>query len=209
VTQLIILGAGGHGAVVAEAAVLSGNWSDVAFWDDSLDTGTIVVGCPVIGDTSLAEGGIESDCHYFVAFGDNEERSTALALLEEYGATIARILHPSAVISPTAIVGNGTVVCAGAVVNARANIGSGAIVNTSASVDHDCNLGRSVHVSPGANLAGGVTVGDESWVGIGASIREGVSIGSNCIVGAGSAVLSDVESGQTVAGVPARKIGDG
>ena len=208
-TQLIILGAGGHGAVVAEAAVLSGEWRDVAFRDDSLDMGTIVVGCPVIGNTSLTEGGIESDCYYFVAFGDNKKRSTVLALLEECGATIAKILHPSAVVSPTAVIGKGTIVCAGAVVNARAIIGSGSIINTSASVDHDCQLGHSVHISPGANLAGDVSVGDESWVGIGASIREGVSIGSNCIVGAGSAVLSDIEPGQTVAGVPARKIGDG
>jgi len=209
VTQLIILGAGGHGAAVAEAAVLNGEWNAVVFRDDSLDKGTIVVGCPVTGDTSVTEGGIERDCYYFVAFGDNKKRSTALALLEEYGATIAKIIHPSAVVSPTAIIGKGTVVCAGAVINARAKIGSGSIINTSASVDHDCKLGQFVHISPGANLAGGVSVGDESWVGIGASIRDGVSIGSNCIVGAGSAVLSDIEPGQTVAGVPARKIGDG
>jgi acetyltransferase-like isoleucine patch superfamily enzyme len=77
-------------------------------------------------------------------------------------------------------------------------------VNTGATVDHDCMLGNYVHISPGAHLAGYVVVGDRSWIGIGASVRDGAVIGSDCIIGAGATVLSDVASGQTVVGLPAR-----
>jgi len=208
-TQLFILGAGGHGAVVAEAAVLSKKWSAVVFLDDKVDNGTDVVGCLVVGDTTITKEQLGADGQYFVAIGDNNQRAAVLTSIEEQGATLAQVIHPNAVVSQSAIIERGTVICAGAVINARARIGSGSIINTCASIDHDCVLGQSVHVSPGAHLAGGVTVGDESWIGIGAVVRGGISIGSNCVIGAGSAVVADVESGKTVAGVPAKNIGNG
>jgi len=209
VNQLYILGAGGHGAVVAEAAVLSQHWESVSFLDDNADQGVLVVDCPVIGKTSMWLDLVSVGCEFFVAIGHNGKRDEILSSIEEHGGALAIITHPNAVISPSAIIELGVVICAGAVINPRARIGRGSIINTSASIDHDCVLENAAHISPGARLAGGVTVGARTWVGIGAVVREGVSIGSDCIVGAGAAVVVDIESGQTVVGVPAAPLKHG
>jgi len=203
VTRLFILGAGGHGAVVAEAAILSKKWVSVELLDDNADPGIPVVGCSVIGKISNWSDFVGRNCEFFVAIGNNEQRDELLSSIEKRGGALATITHPSAVISPSANVEPGVVVCAGAVVNPRARVGRGTIVNTAASVDHDCALGNATHVSPGAHLAGRVTVGARTWIGIGAVVSEGVTIGSDSVVGAGAAVVSDVDSSQTVVGVPA------
>jgi sugar O-acyltransferase (sialic acid O-acetyltransferase NeuD family) len=202
-TRLIILGAGGHGAVVAEAAILSRRWDLVRFLDDNLEEGESVVDCSVIGKISVWPELLAEDNHFFVAIGNNERRDQLLASIEQKGGGLAHITHPGAVVSPSAVIEPGTVICGGAVINARTSVGRGAIVNTCASIDHDCTLGRSVHISPGAHLGGSVAIGNKTWVGIGAVVKDGISIGSDCIVGAGAAVVSDVKDGSTVIGVPA------
>ena len=202
-TRLIILGAGGHGAVVAEAAILSQEWESVGFLEDNPSKGTEVVGCPVLGNMSLLTKFLDGDYEIFVGLGDNQQRSEVVSSIEEQGGVLANIVHPSSVVSPSVSIGAGSVVLAGAVINARASLDRGCIVNTCASIDHDCVIGRSVHISPGAHLAGCVTVGSNSWIGIGASVKEGINIGKNAIIGAGAAVVSDVDDGATVVGVPA------
>lgn len=206
-TQLIILGAGGHGAVVAEIAIASSKWDGVSFVDDDLDEQALVVGCPVLGDSNLLPEILQGDYQIFVAIGNNQKRDENLSSIEELGGVLANVVHPNAVVSPSAFVDLGTVICAGAVINARTRIGRGSIVNTGASVDHDCVLGRAVHVSPGVHVAGNVSIGDRSWLGVGAAVIDGISIQSDCIVGAGAAVIDDVESGQTIVGVPANPLG--
>ena len=203
-TRLIIVGAGGHGSVLAEAAVLSKIWSSVCFVDDRQDCDASVVGFPVLGSTELLGELVDEETRFFVAIGQNRYRDEALSSIREQGGSLANVIHPAAVVSPSALVESGTGICAGAVVNARASIGRGSIINTSATIDHDCILGCAVHISPGAHLAGGVTVGDRSWIGIGAVVKEGISIGDDCVVGAGASVVEDVGSGMTVVGVPAR-----
>lgn len=202
-TQLVILGAGGHGAVVAEAAVASDHWESVGFLEDNPEKGDSVVGCPIIGKTTAWPDFVANDRVFLVAMGDNRQRDEVLSELEKQGAALASILHPSAVISPSASIGAGSAVLAGAVINARAILGRGCILNSCASIDHDCVLGKAVHISPGAHVAGGVTIGNHSWIGLGASIKEGIVIGANAVVGAGAAVISDVEDDAIVGGVPA------
>jgi sugar O-acyltransferase (sialic acid O-acetyltransferase NeuD family) len=207
-TQLIIIGAGGHGAVVAEAAALSREWSSIAFLDDNPCRGAEVVGCAVLGTTSELEKLIASgpNFEFFAALGDNRHRQEILLSIEELGGVLAKIVHPNSVISPSARIGAGTVVCAGAVISARAEIARGCIVNNAASIDHDCVLGNAVHISPGAHLAGDVTIGDRSWIGIGASVKEGINIGRDAIVGSGAAVVDDVPDSVVTTGVPARPL---
>ncbi len=202
-TQLIIIGAGGHGAVVAEAAILSQEWNSIRFLEDDPSRGTEIVGCPIVGKTTLFAEFLGDDYEFFVALGDSQLRDKILSSIEARGGTLAKIVHPSSVVSASASIDAGSVILAGAVINARATLGRGCIVNTCASIDHDCVIGRFVHISPGAHLAGCVTVGSNSWVGIGASVKEGINIERNAIVGAGAAVVSDVDDGATVVGVPA------
>lgn len=205
-TALVVLGAGGHGAVVAEAAVASGDWDTVGFLDDAAETGQTVVGCSVLGELDSLSDFVDRDCRFLVALGNNKARGEYAGSIEGNGGVLARVIHPGAIVSPSASIGPGCVVFAGAVINARAVVNKGAIVNTCASVDHDCVVGEFVHISPGAHVAGNVSIGNRSWLGIGAAVREGVSIGSDCVVGAGASVVSDIESGQIVAGVPARPL---
>ena len=188
-SRLIIIGKGGHGMVASEIATI-----DCLFLDDEQQEG--VAG--KIDELDLIQ---QDGDKVFVAIGDNKTRHA----ISQNVAPLAILVHPSAVVSQTAIIGEGTIVCAGAVIQAGAEIGKGCIINTGATVDHDCKLGDCVHISPGAHLGGNVSVGCCTWIGINASVNHGISIGERAIVGAGAAVVSDVVSDATVMGVPARE----
>jgi len=207
VSRLVILGAGGHGAVVADAAELMQRWSTIVFLDDKLPAGENVVGHDLVGDRSELPQLIgEEDTEVFVAVGDNMTRLQLCLSIEQQGARLATVVHPHAHVSRSATIGEGTILCAGAIVNARISIASCCIINTGATIDHDCNIGTAVHISPGAVLAGGVTVEDLAWVGMGATINDGLRIGEGAIVGASAAVINNVQAGSKVVGVPARPI---
>lgn len=203
--RLAILGASGHGKVVADTAECCG-WQAVEFFDDAWPEFQCNGAWPVAGDTAQLLARLAQFDGVLVAIGNNRIRQAKLLELQAAGACPTILIHPSATVSRHARLGAGSVVFAGAVVNADAQIGQGAILNTGCSVDHDCLLGDAVHVSPGARLAGGVQVGDLSWIGIGASVRQLVRIGSRVMVGVGAAVVADVADDLTVAGVPARAL---
>jgi len=205
-SRLLIVGAGGHGCVVADAAEASGRWSEIQFVDSAFPQLERVLEWPVVdnGDT-LAQFRGRVDAA-IVALGQNDLRMQLLTVLEEADIPLATIVHPAACVSRYADLGEGTVVLAGSVVNARARMGRGCIVNTGSTVDHDCELADGVHIAPGAHLAAHVVVGRCSWVGVGAAVRENMAIGENVVVGAGAAVVRDVAEGAVVAGVPTKPI---
>lgn len=200
--KLALLGASGHGKVVADCAELCG-WDTVVFFDDAWPTRQENGRWPVLGDTAALLASLSDYDGVLVSIGHCRVRQEKLALLTAAGARIPTLVHPTAVISRYATLGVGTVVFAGVVVNVDARVGDGCILNTGCTVDHDCVIGACVHVSPGANLAGGVTVGDRSWVGIGSAVRQYLTIGSDVMVGVGAAVVSNIPDGATVVGVPA------
>jgi sugar O-acyltransferase (sialic acid O-acetyltransferase NeuD family) len=203
--RLAILGASGHGKVVADTADSCG-WKVIEFFDDAWPQVTSIGIWPVVGTTQDLLRRVKEFEGVLVAIGNNKVRRSKIDELKASGAHLPVLIHPSSTISRFASIGSGTVVFASAVVNADATVGEGAILNTGSSVDHDCVLGVCVHISPGARLAGAVRVGDGSWVGIGACVRQMLNIGSNVMVGAGAAVICDISDNMTVAGVPARAI---
>ncbi|HEX4547900.1 acetyltransferase [Pseudomonas sp.] len=203
--KLAVLGASGHGKVVADTAQCSG-WDQVDFYDDAWP-GRVHNGVwHVVGDSAALLARFHEYQGVIVAIGNNAVRSTKLASLSDIDAPIVSLIHPKAFVSQYSSIGPGSVIFAGAVVNADAKIGRGAILNTGCSVDHDCILGDTVHVSPGARLAGAVSVGDRSWVGIGASVKQLITIGCDVVVGSGASVVSNVPDGVIVVGVPAKVI---
>lgn len=201
--RLAILGASGHGKVVADCAELCG-WSEVSFFDDSWPTKQGNGAWSIIGDSRALLDRVRDFDGVLVAIGNNAVREAKLRDLSAKGATLPVLMHPFTTVSRYAQIGAGSVLFAGAVVNVDCRIGMGAIINTGATVDHDCDLGNAVHISPGAHLAGGVCLGDRSWVGIGSSVKQLVRIGHDVVVGAGAAVVSDVPDDRVVTGVPAR-----
>ncbi|MBY6033636.1 acetyltransferase [Marinobacter daepoensis] len=203
--RLAILGASGHGKVVADTAVLSG-WHRVFFFDDAWPGVSENGPWSVIGRTEELVARASEFDGVIVAIGNNAVRSERQHELLAVGFDVVSVIHPSAVISAHAGIGAGSVVFANAVVNACASIGAGCIVNTGAVVEHDCVVGDFSHVSPNAVLAGGVSVGHRVWVGAGASVKQQVVLGDEVTVGMGSAVLRNVPAGHTVVGVPARSV---
>lgn len=201
--RLAILGASGHGKVVADIAELAG-WDEVVFFDDAWPKVKNNSAWSVIGNTADLLASADAFTGVAIAIGNNLVRLEKLKLLREQGIVLPSIIHPQAVISRYATIGEGSVVCAGVVVNADAQIGAGAILNTGCSVDHDCFLADAVHISPGARLAGGSRIGTCTWVGIGAVVRQLISVGAYAVVGAGAVVVKDVPDHVTVVGVPAQ-----
>lgn len=199
--KLAIFGASGHGRVVADVAECCG-W-EVIFFDDATPKQGATLGLPYGGTFIDLLRCKEHFDGAFVAIGNNRIRlDKGLALLAE-GVVVPSLIHPLAIVSRYARVGDASVIMPGSVVNAGACIGFACIVNSSASVDHDCVLEDGVHISPGVRLAGEVFVGKRSWVGVGASVRQQIRIGASAMVAAGAVVIKDVEDNATVAGVPA------
>jgi len=198
---LAIIGAGGHGRVVADAAHASG-WNSIVFFDDNWPNITRIGRWEVVGtyDQLLHSKKYTS---VIVAIGHNKTRFEKSQLLLTKGFTLPSIIHPGAIVSQDATVGFGNVIFAGAVINPNATIGDHCIINTHATIEHDCIIESGVHISPGATLGGGVRVGVLSWVGIGACVRHQTSIGHYVIIGAGAAVVNDISDYSTAIGVPA------
>ena len=197
--KLIIVGASGHGKVVADIASLVG-YESIVFLDNNPDISSCL-GYPVLGSDKLID---DLDGDVFIAIGDCNARERYMTLYEKRNFPI--LIHPSAVVSKSANIDVGTVIMAGSVINAEAKIGKGVIVNTSCSIDHDCIIGNFTHIAVGAHLCGAVRVGNCTWIGSGATIINNIEICSDSFIGAGAVVVKNLLDVGTYVGVPARRI---
>lgn len=202
--KLIIIGASGHGKVVADIAIKMNKWQSIAFLDDDESIKTSIR-LEVIGKTADAFT-YKDEADFFVAIGNNGTRVKVQKKLIEQGLNVVSLIHPSAVIGTDVEIGIGSVVMAGVVINSSTKIGKGCIINTSSSLDHDNVIDDYVHISPGVNMAGTVKVGNGSWIGIGSVISNNVNICSGCKVGAGAVIVKDITDPGTYVGVPVRRV---
>jgi sugar O-acyltransferase (sialic acid O-acetyltransferase NeuD family) len=204
--RLILFGAGGHAKVVAEAWLAAHPDGEIAFLDDSADAAARTpLGHQVKGGRDWLEANWP-EVPVAPAIGNNKARDLLIDTLRASGRQLATIVHPSAVVSPSARLGEGCFFSAGSIVNAEAELADGVILNTGASVDHDGRIGRCAHIAPGARLCGTVRVGARSLIGVGAAVIPGTEIGEDVVIGAGSVVIGPVPDGETWAGCPARPI---
>ena len=198
--KVILIGGGGHAKVISDIVRACGD-AVAGILDDGLEIGTDVQGVPVVGAAIDAEK--FADCSFVVAVGNNTIRHRIVDALEVSWYTA---VHPSAVVSPSAVIGEGSVVMPMAVVNAGARVGRHCIINTAAVVEHDNEICDYAHVSCGAVLTGAVHVGSEALVGAAAVVRNNLHIGEGCVVGAGAVVTTDLLEKGTYVGIPAKKM---
>ena len=194
--RLVIIGASGHGKVIADIAVLNG-YENIVFLDDDQSIKECA-GFPVVGKVSDV-GKMDGD--KFVAIGNAQIRER----IQESVDSLVSLIHPNAVISRRVEIGIGSAVMTGAVINSDTVIGRGCIVNTGASVDHDCDIKDYVHIAVGVHVAGTCTIGKGTWIGAGATVSNNVNICGGCMVGAGAVVVRDIEEAGTYVGVPVKE----
>lgn len=198
--RLVIIGAGGHGRVIADIALKNG-YTDICFVDDNI-SGSVMM-FPVIGTSSDINGLNDRKTDFVVAIGDNRVRKR---IAEQYAVNWVSLIHPSAQIALGTKIDKGTVVMANAVINACTKVGMHCIVNSGAIVEHDNVIKDYVHLSPKAALGGTVWVGALTHIGIGATINNNVRICENSIIGAGAVVVRNIDQSGTYIGIPTRRI---
>lgn len=208
--KVVIVGAGGHGQVVADS-LLAGlkckgnNIQPVGFVDDNPRLQQrLLLGVPVLG--TVAQLPVIVHHAVVVAIGDNQIRHKIYRQLQEQGEQFISVYHPSAIISTNVQIGQGVMISAGVVVNTGAQIGQDVILNTGCTVDHHNHIGDHVHIAPGVHLGGDVEIDEGALIGIGATVMPQCRVGAWSIVGAGAVVTRDVPAYSTVVGIPARII---
>jgi sugar O-acyltransferase (sialic acid O-acetyltransferase NeuD family) len=203
--KIIIMGAGGHGQVVADALMQMGGATPVAFVDENLKLhGKHIMGIPVPGGNATI-GAIEHD-GIVLALGNNGLRKRIFIDLRAAGEKLFTVIHPSAIIAQNVVVGDGCMILAGSVINTGTVIKDNTIINTNSTIEHHNVIGPHVHVAPGATLGGEVIVEEEAMVGIGATVLPRLTVHKRAVLGGGSTAINDILEGTTAVGVPAQKI---
>lgn len=207
-TRIVVIGAGGHAKVVADAIVASGG-TVRGFVDPSVAVGTSIAHGSVLGDDTWLATLPEPERVVVVGVGATTSvavRRRIVSSLHTVGASIVGCFHPSAVVSSLAIVDPSAQLLALSVINPSATIGAHAVVYSAAVVEHDCTVGAFAYLSPGAVLCGGARVDEGAFLGAAATVLPGIFVGAGSTVAAGAVVVNDVPPGATVVGVPARVI---
>tara|TARA_B110000027_G_scaffold113503_1_gene122595 strand:- start:1164 stop:1763 length:600 start_codon:yes stop_codon:yes gene_type:complete len=188
--KLAIIGAGGHGKVVGEIALLN-LYENIHYFDDKIN---VIKNFPfnIIGNLGQLKDNLKDYDDFFVAIGDNEVRHKMILWLSEEKVNIVSLSHPKSTISKFSSIGIGTCVMANAVVNPGTHIKDGVIINTSSSIDHDCVIEDYSHISPNCSLSGDVSIGKFTHLGTGTSVHPGIHIGNNVKTGIGSKVYQNI-----------------
>lgn len=203
--KVIILGDGGHSRVIQEMLERLGTDEVIAILDDKYTQGFQRNGV-IHAAISFLWNLLRSNTKIVVAIGNNEIRKKIVDELNLPPSLYLSVIHPTAVISTSSMIGSGTVIMPYAVVNAKADIGRHCIINTAAVVEHDSEIGVYTHISPNATLAGNVSTGEGVHVGSAATIIPGKHIGRWSVIGAGSTVIETIPGYSKAVGSPARII---
>lgn len=197
--KVVIIGAGGHGKVIADIVLASGDIL-VGYLDDDPNK-TECYGFPVLGNLSHANKLL--DCSFVLGIGDNLTRERISKIIDLHWYTA---IHPSAMISSSVSIGVGTVIMSGVIINADSSIGSHCIINSGAVIEHDSKLNSFVHISPLAALGGNTIIGASTHIGIGACVKNNISICDKCVIGAGTVVIKNIDLPGVYVGTPALRL---
>jgi len=207
--KVIIIGAGGHGQVVADILIKShesgSQIKPIGYLDDDSNLqGSIYNGLPVFGGISTISD-IPHDA-IIIALGNNRTRSEMFHYFQEKKEKFINAIHPKSILSNDIKTGVGIMICAGVIINSGSVIGSNVIINTGSTIDHHNTINNHTHIAPGVNTGGEVTVGEGALIGIGATVVPMISIGAWSVVGAGSVVCRNLPDSIKAIGIPAKII---
>ena len=188
--KLAIIGAGGHGKVVGEIALLN-KYNTINFFDERINE---IKKYPfkIIGNLDQLKNELMNYDDFFVAIGDNKKRQNQIAWLKKEKKNIISLIHPKSTVSQFSSIDAGTCVMANVAINPGTIIKEGVIINTSCSIDHDCLIDDFAHISPNSSLSGNVSIGKFAHLGTGSSVHPGVYIGENVKIGVGSKIYKDI-----------------
>lgn len=208
--RLVILGAGGHARVLAEAVRAVGGFKLLGFTDaDAARHGSEIDGLRVLGDDDWLRREHRPDGVLLVnglgSVGDTGARRRLFERFRADGYRFAGVIHPQALLAPGLALGEGVQIMRGAVIQRGVRLDDNVLVNTAATVDHDCRIGAHAHLASGCVLSGDVEVGAGAHVGTGATVIQGMRIGDGALVAAGAVVVRPVVAGARVMGVPAKE----
>jgi sugar O-acyltransferase (sialic acid O-acetyltransferase NeuD family) len=208
---IIIIGAGGHAKVIADAILACGRtilgFTSIDYQECNVEP--VVAGLSVLGTDEILRNYTPTQIDLVNGLGGIDSsglRRRVQERLEADGWKFIGVRHPSAVVSPHAELDVGVQLLALSVIQAGVRVGAGSIINTAAVVEHDSALGMYVHVAPRALLCGNTKVESYSHIGAGATVIQGLKLGSETVVGAGAVVVEDFPGGGTLVGVPARRV---
>ena len=197
--SISIIGAGGHSKVIIDIIRELGNYNIVGIYDDN-KTGYFSE-IKIIGKISE----INNNKDYFIIGIGNDKIRKKIA--EEYNQLKwATLIHPKTIISKTATIKEGTVVCAGAIIQTEVEIGKHCIINTNCNIDHESTIGDYCSICPSSTICGQVKVGESSFIGANSTIIQTIEVGKECIIGAGSVVIRNIQNNSNVVGNPAKII---
>jgi sugar O-acyltransferase (sialic acid O-acetyltransferase NeuD family) len=208
---LYIYGAGGLGKEVAslvyEINRQEPSWDLCGYFDDAWPDKSESYDLPVVGDMEKLLNW-EEKIAIVIAVGDPRTRKDVAKTLGQRNFQYPVLIHPSVILQnqDRINVGRGTILGAGTILTTDIEIGEHVLINLNCTIGHDCRIGDYSAVMPGVNLAGGVELERSVFIGAGANIVNAVHLGEDARVGAGAVVLKDVDAGDTVVGIPAKKV---
>lgn len=207
--NLILVGAGGHAKACIEVIESTKEFSIKGLVDHNTEMKS-VLGYPVLGkDELIDEQARLANMYFLITVGQIKSANTRIKIFEHIGRAggqLATIIAASAVVSPRARIGAGTIVMQHCLINADAVIGENVILNNKSLIEHDCRIGDHVHISTGALINGGCSVGNRVFIGSGAVLKNGVEVGDDVIIGAASYVRESITEKGIYAGNPAQRI---
>jgi sugar O-acyltransferase (sialic acid O-acetyltransferase NeuD family) len=199
--ELLVIGAGGHARAVIDAVLSSGKFPlgliDLNYKNQEEN----ILSIDVLGNIDLLNKYNPKETSVIIAIGDNHHREEMFFLTKNMGFKLLTVIHQTANISKSAVIGEGVFVSSGAIINSEANIGDNTIINSGVIVEHETNIGSHCHLAPGVKVGGRSSIEKSSFIGIGSSIANSINIGHQATIGAGSVIIKDVESNSTVVGI--------
>lgn len=203
---LIVIGNGGHAAVLIEILIAQGE-TILGFTTPSEETNRW--GLNYLGTDQVIDNYSPKEIELVLGLGmlkPTSFREKIFKKLKEKGYRFKSVIHPSIIISPSAKLGEGVQLMAGVIIQTATVIADNTIINTGATIDHDGIVGAHVHIAPGSKISGDVQIGDSTHIGTGTTIIQGIQVGENCLIGAGSVVVRNINNNTKAYGVPAKEV---